>query len=221
MTTATPTPTLTITEAIAAAKAAEGDARWDDAAYNWRAVARLVQARTGHRAAPSYEIRARDCERRKIKLSEDLTNSQPSDMVSEGLEVLSTKGLEETTRMKDQKNQDTAMPPGAVVVHVPPGHNVSGIENRLTGGKQPVPASDHPVMRCVVEETDGEYRLIIPKVIPTRALTERMGKGNTHTGLVYVPVEFSALRVEFETSDGKRVPLMSTVPAFQLSFRVG
>ena len=215
-----------IWEIMRDAKALQGEERWEEAAAAWRAIANALAK--GGPVAPAYEEHAVWCES-KIKLVKNLTNPNTRAIhgsVSSSGNVTQTKENENgVERMKSTSVSDEETmvveetPTNPTVLNAPRMRgSVVSIEDRLMGTAQ-FTEEVHPTLQCKVEEVNGEYHLILPKCIPATALVQRMRK-DTPTGVVYLPVEWPAVGMEFQTSEGRSVRLVSKPIEFQVPFRI-
>lgn len=196
-----------IAEYIERAKQAELEGKFCKAGLYWTEAAKLADARKPGGAGRVYRRLAEACE---IKFENRLTNHSPSGMVGTERETVSTKKETETV---------------AVVVAPTPTANVKGsVEERLFGATLLLEEEEGPYTDLEVTEEADFYVIRIPKTLPVAALTQRMGRGERPTGLVYAPLRMKGVRVGFEGEgpNGKRTThLTSKRTEFQLSFRLG
>lgn len=227
---------MAIWEHIRDAKQAETDGLWSVAGMAWRraGAATLVINNGSRSAAEMYVGKAIHAES-KIKFENHLTNPTRDGSVG------TVEKREAIAPMKDKMEQAlaakasetvvgaTATLPSTTTVAAPPSVIVAraaslSIAERLFSSSPPVTEDEGPILRCEIQETTDEYHLVIPKKLTVDQLTQRMGRGNVPTGLVYAPVEAKGVRIGFEAPGPNGTPrvvhLQSKGIEFQLSFRV-
>lgn len=202
---------MAIIDHIERARAAEREGMFAVASVEWLEAAERADERRAGGAGAVYRRLAEQCG--KINFQNHLTNTPPFAMVGNERE---TAGMKETVAVKETGK--------AVIIAPAPVKNGKGsMEERLFGAA-PVEDEEGPCTELEVTEEADAYVIRIPKVLPVAALTQRMGRGERPTGLVYAPLRMKGMKVGFqgEGPNGPRTTqLVSKKTEFQLSFRLG